>query len=431
MGTTEHTKRLLDLIEKSTSAYHTAEAARELLVEAGFTELFMKDSWTLERGGKYVVKQYGSGLFAFTVGRQAEASDGFRIGAAHGDFPGLHIKPNPEIFADGYVKLDVEGYGSVNLMSWLDRPLSVAGKVALRSENPFEPDVRLVDLKKPVLIIPNVAVHLDREMNKGMELTKQLHMQPIMGLAEKKEDIKDALKGMIAEELGVSAGDILDYELNIYNPEAGMVIGSGEEFLSAPRLDNLTSVEALVSGIEDSVRDRGINVIAVFDHEEIGSRTKQGAASTLLGILLEKIYGSLGFSDMEYKSALMNTLLMSVDVSHALHPAHESKYDPMNKNILNKGFSIKQACSQSYATDSEAIAVVQQICDKEGIAYQKFVNHSDQVGGSTLGNIASAMIPVRTVDMGVPLLAMHSSRELSGVKDQKSLADFLKAYYTI
>ncbi|MCB7304181.1 M18 family aminopeptidase [Bariatricus massiliensis] len=431
MGTTEHTKRLLDLIEKSTSAYHTAEAARELLVEAGFTELFMKDSWTLERGGKYVVKQYGSGLFAFTVGRQAEASDGFRIGAAHGDFPGLHIKPNPEIFADGYVKLDVEGYGSVNLMSWLDRPLSVAGKVALRSENPFEPDVRLVDLKKPVLIIPNVAVHLDREMNKGMELTKQLHMQPIMGLAEKKEDIKDALKGMIAEELGVSAGDILDYELNIYNPEAGMVIGSGEEFLSAPRLDNLTSVEALVSGIEDSVRDRGINVIAVFDHEEIGSRTKQGAASTLLGILLEKIYGSLGFSDMEYKSALMNTLLMSVDVSHALHPAHESKYDPMNKNILNKGFSIKQACSQSYATDSEAIAVVQQICDKEGIAYQKFVNHSDQVGGSTLGNIASAMIPVRTVDMGVPLLAMHSSRELIGVKDQKSLADFLKAYYTI
>ena len=172
-------------------------------------------------------------------------------------------------------------------------------------------------------------------------------------------------------------------------------------------------------------------MIAVFDHEEIGSRTKQGAASTLLGILLEKIYGSLGFSDMEYKSALMNTLLMSVDVSHALHPAHESKYDPMNKNILNKGFSIKQACSQSYATDSEAIAVVQQICDKEGIAYQKFVNHSDQVGGSTLGNIASAMIPVRTVDMGVPLLAMHSSRELIGVKDQKSLADFLKAYYTI
>lgn len=431
MGTTEHTKRLLDLIEKSTSAYHTAEAARELLVEAGFTELFMKDSWTLERGGKYVVKQYGSGLFAFTVGRQAEASHGFRIGAAHGDFPGLHIKPNPEIFADGYVKLDVEGYGGVNLMSWLDRPLSVAGKVALRSENLFEPDVRLVDLKKPVLIIPNVAVHLDREMNKGMELTKQLHMQPIMGLAEKKEDIKDALKGMIAEELGVGAGDILDYELNIYNPEAGMVIGSGEEFISAPRLDNLTSVEALVSGIEDSVRDRGINVIAVFDHEEIGSRTKQGAASTLLGILLEKIYGALGFTDMEYKSALMNTLLMSVDVSHALHPAHESKYDPMNKNILNKGFSIKQACSQSYATDSEAIAVVQQICDKEGIAYQKFVNHSDQVGGSTLGSIASAMIPVRTVDMGVPLLAMHSSRELMGVKDQKSLADFLKAYFTI
>ena len=431
MGTTEHTKRLLDLVARSTSAYHTAEAARELLVDAGFTELLMKDCWKLERGGKYVVKQYGSGLFAFTVGTRAAASDGFRIGAAHGDFPGLHIKPNPEIFADGYVKLNVEGYGGVNLMSWLDRPLSVAGKVALRSDNPFEPDVRLVDLKRPILIIPNVAVHLDREMNKGMELTKQLHMQPIMGLADKKEDVKGALERMIAEELSVKEGDILDYELNIYNPEEGMVIGAGGEFISAPRLDNLTSVEALVSGIEDSVRESGINVIAVFDHEEIGSRTKQGAASTLLGILLEKIYGALGFTDMEYKSALMSTLLMSVDVSHALHPAHESKYDPMNKNILNKGFSIKQACSQSYATDSEAIAVVQQICEKEGIAYQKFVNHSDQVGGSTLGSIASAMIPVRTVDMGVPLLAMHSSRELMGVKDQKSLADFLKAYYSM
>lgn len=430
MGT-EHTQRLLDLTAKSTSAYHTAEAAKELLVEAGFTELFMKDSWTLEKGGKYVVKQYGSGLFAFTVGRQAEASDGFRIGAAHGDFPGLHIKPNPEIFADGYVKLDVEGYGGVNLMSWLDRPLSVAGKVALRSDALFEPEVRLVDMKRPVLIIPNVAVHLDREMNKGMELTKQLHMQPIMGLSDSKEGMKGTLDRMLAEELGVSSGDILDYELNIYNPEPGMVIGAGEEFISAPRLDNLTSVEALVSGIEDSVRDRGVNVIAVFDHEEIGSRTKQGAGSTLLGILLEKIYSALGFTDGEYRRALMNTLLMSVDVSHALHPAHEAKYDPMNKNILNKGFSIKQACSQSYATDSEAIAIVQQICDKEGIAYQKFVNHSDQVGGSTLGSIASAMIPVRTVDVGVPLLAMHSSRELMGVKDQQSLADFLKAYYTL
>lgn len=431
MGITKHTERLLELVAKSTSAYHTAEAARELLVDAGFTELFMRDSWTLEKGGKYVVKQYGSGLFAFTVGTQVKASDGFRIGAAHGDFPGLHIKPNPEIFADGYVKLNVEGYGGANLMSWLDRPLSVAGKVALRSDNPFEPDVRLVDLKKPVLIIPNVAVHLEREMNKGMELNKQLHMQPLMGLAGDKESIKGALESLIARELGVNTEDILDYELNIYNPEEGLLVGMNEEFISAPRLDNLTSVEALVSGIEDSVRESGINVIAVFDHEEIGSRTKQGAASTLLGILLEKIYDALGFTETEYKSALMDTLLMSVDVSHALHPAHEKKYDPLNKNILNKGFSIKQACSQSYATDSEAIAIVQQICEKEGIAYQKFVNHSDQVGGSTLGSIASAMIPVRAVDMGVPLLAMHSSRELMGVRDQESLSDFLKAYYTL
>lgn len=431
MDTTKQTERLLNFIGKSTSAYHTVKTGKEELLAAGFEELALKNSWELRPGGKYVVEQYGSGLFAFTIGRQVKAEDGFRIGAAHGDFPGLHVKPNPEMFDDGYLRLNVEGYGGINLMSWLDRPLSAAGKVAIRSEDPFKPEVRLVDLEEPVLVIPNIAVHLDREMNKGMELTKQVKMLPIMGLADKKEDVKGFFERKLAEKLGVAAEDILDYELNIYNLDKGIVMGAGQEFISSPRLDNLTSVVALISGIEDSVRERGINVMVVFDHEEVGSRTKQGAGSTLLNLLLEKIYASLGFTELQYKSALMETLLMSVDVSHALHPAYESKYDPSNKNILNKGFSIKQACAQSYATDSEAIAIVQQICEKEQIPYQKFVNHSDQAGGSTLGSIASAMIPVRTVDLGVPLLAMHSSRELMGAKDQESLAAYLKAYYTL
>lgn len=204
-----------------------------------------------------------------------------------------------------------------------------------------------------------------------------------------------------------------------------------EEFLSAPRLDNLTSVQALVDGILEGERKEGLNVIAIFDHEEVGSRTKQGAGSMMLPYLLEKIYLSLGGSEQMYKNALAEGLLMSVDVSHGFHPSYGGKYDPTNKNMLNQGFCIKEACSQSYATDSEAVGIVQQICEKEQIPYQKFVNRSDVTGGGTLGSIASAMLPVRTVDLGVPLLAMHSSRELMGAKDQESLTRFIKAYFSL
>lgn len=219
--------------------------------------------------------------------------------------------------------------------------------------------------------------------------------------------------------------------MNLYNADRAEKIGLHEEFLSAPRLDNLTSVQALVDGILEGERKEGLNVIAIFDHEEVGSRTKQGAGSMMLPYLLEKIYLSLGGSEQMYKNALAEGLLMSVDVSHGFHPSYGGKYDPTNKNMLNQGFCIKEACSQSYATDSEAVGIVQQICEKEQIPYQKFVNRSDVTGGGTLGSIASAMLPVRTVDLGVPLLAMHSSRELMGAKDQESLTRFIKAYFSL
>ena len=421
--------RLEALIQEATSPYHTVRAAKKHLIAAGFEALTDGVPWTLTPGKKYVTSPYGSCLIAFSVGTDAQAQDGFRIGAAHGDFPGFRIKPRPQMEKDGYIRLNAEGYGGVNHMSWLDRPLSLAGKIVLRSEDPFAPDVRLADFGKPLLTIPNVAVHLLRDMNKGMELKKQTQMLPLIGLTGE-EATADLLTQMLAEHLSCEPEEILDYELNLYNTESGSLIGVNDAFYQAPRLDDLTSVQALLDALASADRAHGINVLVVFDHEEVGSRTKQGADSTLFTLILKKIYRSLGWSDGEYEDALRASLMMSVDVAHALHPAYESHYDPINKNIMGKGFSIKQACSQSYATDSEAIAIVQQICDAKKIPYQKFVNHSDERGGGTLGSIAGALLPVRCVDIGVPILAMHSARETMGTADQKALTDYLTAFYS-
>lgn len=424
-------EQLLTFTKKAVSQFHTVSAAEEYLTEQGFSPLALRDVWTLERGGKYYMKHHDSTLFAFTVGEAFQKEDSFRIGAAHGDFPGFRIKPHADMKTDGYLKLNVEPYGGVNLSSWMDRPLSLAGRVAIKGKDPFHPEVRLVDFEKPVVTIPNVAVHLDRDLcSKGTELNKQTQMLPIAGLLSSYEELDgNIFVSLVAEKLNVKESDILDYELNVYNAEEGETIGFRDEFLSGPRLDNVTGVYALVKAITEGRRKEGVNLIAVFDHEEIGSRSKQGAASTVLPIILEKIYDAFGYSSIDYKSAIADGLMMSVDVSHGLHPNYEGKYDPTNHNILNHGFSIKQACSQGYATDSEAVAVVESICQAYEIPYQKFVNRSDGTAGGTLGSIASALLPVRTVDIGVPLLAMHSAREMMGWKDQCSINAYLTHFF--
>lgn len=422
--------RLFDLLQKGTSQFHTVLAAKETLIKEGFEELELKENWQITRGGKYLFSHHCSTLFAFTIGKSFRAEDGFRIAASHGDFPGFRIKPNAGMEVKGYLQLNTEGYGGAILSSWLDRPLSVAGRVVLKSDDVFKPRVQFIDLEKPVLIIPNLAIHFNREMNKGVELRKQVEMLPIYGTASE-ELTKDGFLKAVAEALGVEKEDILDYELTVYNTDKPEIVGLKDEFVSAPRLDNLTSTQAIMEGIVNSQRVQGLNMMVVFDHEEIGNCSKQGAASTLLSTVLEKIYVSLGMTKTDYVNALEDSLFMSVDVSHAYHPNYGAKYDMTNQHVLNQGFAIKEAAGQSYATDSEAIAIVQQICEKEKIAYRKFVKHSDLAGGGTLGAISSAMLPIRTVDMGVPILAMHSSRETMGVKDYESLVDFMEAYYRL
>lgn len=424
-------ENLFTLIEKGVSPFQVVEAARERLEEAGFEELHLDSAWGISFGKKYYMVHHGTTLIAFTLSEDLHYRDNFRMAAAHTDFPGLRIKPNPEVETKGYEQLNVEVYGGAILNTWLDRPLGVAGKVALRSDNVFAPKIVYFQSKNPILTIPNLAIHMNREVNKGVELNRQKDMLPIAGIADHKEVDREFFMEYLSTELEVAAKDILDFDLFLYNDEAPRFVGIREDMISAPRLDNLTSVNALLDGIIEGNRRSGINLIALFDHEEIGSRTKQGAGSMLLRDVLEKMQYAVGRDNCQVKEAIYRSMMLSVDVAHALHPNQSGKADITNQPVLNQGFCIKEAGNQSYATDSEVIAIVQQICEKEKIAYQKFANRSDMPGGSTLGSIASSFLPVNTVDIGIPLLAMHSARELMGREDMEALSKFITSYFSI
>ena len=424
-------EKLVNLIKEGTSPCHVVKNVEKQFREAGYEELPLNKAWNLTKGGRYYTVAYGSTLLAFSVGKSAEETGGMRIAAAHTDFPGLRLKQNPEIVKKGYAQLNVEVYGGAILNTWLDRPLSAAGKVALKSDDLFRPRIRLVDFEKPLFVIPNLAIHLDREINKGKELNRQKEMLPVAGIAGE-EMAEGYFRWLLAEKLKVNAEDILDYELGLYNMDCPVFTGFDEKsmYLSAPRIDNLSGVQAIVSGMLDAGRD-GVNVAAFFDHEEIGSRTKQGAGSQFLAMALEKISLGLSRNRSAFLEEIWDSMLLSVDVGHAFHPNYPEKMDPTNQSPLNGGLCIKEACTQSYATDSRAVAAIQQICQKEGIPYTKYFNRSDGTSGGTLGSIASALVPVPTVDVGIPILAMHSARELMGVEDEKALAELIRAYYSV
>ena len=387
---------LLGLVQKSVSPWHTAAAAVERLERAGFVRLDMRDCWQLVQGGRYYTEVFGSTVLAFAIGGGDLAEPGsLRLAAAHTDFPGLRLKPSAGIVKDGYGILNVEPYGGMILHSWQDRPLSIAGRVAVRGEKAFSPVVRLVDFARPLLVIPELAIHMNRKVNEGTAIKKQKEMLPLMAVLGK-EGEKSFFEAWLAGEIGCCREDILSYEVNLYPYEAGCQLGMAGEMVSAPRLDNITSVEACLQGMEAAAAAgqdwQGIRLAGLFDNEEIGS------------------------------------FMLSVDVAHGLQPNYPEKYDATNRPVLNGGVVLKQAASQSYAGDAEAVAIVSAICQQEGIACQRFVNHSDEPGGSTLGSIASALVPMRTMDIGVPLLSMHSARETMGAWDQESLNQLLKAF---
>ncbi|TGY97350.1 M18 family aminopeptidase [Petralouisia muris] len=423
-------EKLFHLVEKGTSAVMVVQEAARQLKEAGFEELSFSTGWGLTENGRYYVRHHDTALFAFTIGARAEFRKAVRIGAAHTDFPCLRIKPNPDISAGGYGQVNVEVYGGAILNTWLDRPLSISGRVALQSEDVLHPEIRYLSVERPLLVIPNLAIHMNREINKGLELNKQTDMLPILGLIDENLKEQKMLMDFLGKELQVEPEKILDYELWAYCAEKPRYTGIQEEFILSPRLDNLTSVQSLLTGLIRGKREIGLNVAAFFDHEEVGSRTKQGAGSLMLLTLLEKINASLGKTEEQMRQRLYDAFFLSVDVAHGLHPNQMGKMDLTNKPVLGRGLCIKEAGSQSYATDCEAVAVIEQICRKYKIPYQKFVNRSDLAGGGTLGSIASSILSVRTVDLGVPVLAMHSAVETMGAADMKALTRLMTAYYS-
>lgn len=428
-------RELLEFINKSTSPWHTVEAAAEKLSDAGFSEISWDSRWKLEVGGKYFTKVFGSSIFAFVVGKKWISDDvkekgQLRISAAHTDFPGFRLKPQSGIVKEGYGVVNIEGYGGMILSTWQDRPLSLAGKIALRTADPFAPEIVLVDFARPLMTIPSLAIHMNKKANDGFALNKQKEMLPLAAVLGEKAD-KKFMDDFLADELGVKAEEILSYELNFYPYEGGCQLGIASELVSSPRLDNITSCMACLNGIINADADKGLSIAALFDNEEIGSRTKQGAASTVMNQLLERIYAGFGKNNEDMWADVAGGFMLSVDVAHGVHPNYTDKADPTNRPVLNGGVVLKEAASQSYAGDTEAIAVVRGLCESNSIPCQQFVNRNDIPGGSTLGSIASAMLPIRTMDIGVPILAMHSARETMGAADQKALNDLLKIFYKL
>ncbi len=421
---------LLHMVEVSSSPYHAVQEVINQLKGAGAKELKANDIWKVENEGLYYINMYGTTLIAFHIHENPQLSDGFRIGIAHTDWPCLRIKPNPDMTTGVYRKLNVEVYGGPLLSSWLDRPLSVAGRVVCKGDSVFAPKECFIDFKRPILTIPNVAIHMNRDINSGYKWNAQTDLLPILGFVQEKLESKDYFLNILAKELKIEPDQILDYDLYIYNAEKGCIVGVEEDMISAPRLDNLTSCQACLYGILNGRRKNGIDVIALFDNEECGSASKQGADSEMFAYILEKLALSLGWTREQYLAKIFGSVVISADVAHAIHPNHPEKCDVTNKPAMNAGFCIKMEANQRYATDGNAIAIVESLCKKYKIQYSKFANRSDIRGGSTIGSIISGFIPAKTIDVGVPLLAMHSARELMAADSQCQLNTFMKAFFT-
>ncbi len=428
----EFARSLIDFIDNGPSPFHVVKEAEELLCEKGFEELKLSDSWTLEKEGKYFVKSNSSALIAFRVGKGNLEEDGFKLIGAHTDSPTFRIKPKPEIDVEGkYLKLNTEVYGGPILSTWFDRPLSLAGRIAVRTQNPLRPKEVIVDMEDPIMIIPNLAIHMNRKVNEGVNINPQVDTLPLLSMIEEGFEKEDYLVKLIGERTGIKPEDILDFDLFLYTTEKGSLIGPKEEFISIGKLDNLAMVHAGLHGIIDSQAHNATRVLACFDNEEVGSTTKQGAASPLLRTVLERIAISFGKSREDYYRALANSFMISADMAHALHPNNTGKNDLTNKPVINGGPVIKIAASQAYTSDSMSIAVYESICKSAGIPVQKFVNRSDERGGSTIGPISTSQLNIPSVDIGNPILAMHSVRELGGVFDHYNVYRSFKEFYEI
>lgn len=416
------TGELFDFIESSPSCFHVVDNMRQILERQGYERLLESEPWELCGGGKYYVTRNGSAMIAFRV--PSGAAQSFQIMASHSDSPCFKIKENPEMEAEKhYVKLNVEKYGGMLMAPWFDRPLSVAGRVLVKEDGRIA--AKLVNIDRDLLVIPNLAIHMNREVNDGVKYSAQKDMLPLYG----DETAKGGFMKLVAETAGVDEASILGHDLFLYNRMPGSVWGAKEEYMSIGKLDDLQCVFASLQGFLSARENACIPVHCVFDNEEVGSETKQGAASTFLYDTLANICEALGKTMAEYRRMLARSLMLSADNAHGVHPNYPEKACPTNRPYLNGGIVIKYSANQKYTTDAVAAALFKEICARAEAPYQNYVNHSDVPGGSTLGNISGTQVALNTVDIGLAQLAMHSPYETAGVKDTEYLLRAAREFF--
>ncbi len=419
----EVNQELLAFLDASPNAFFAVDNIRKMLITSGYTELKEADAWKLNVGEKYFVVRNGSAIAAFQIPKQDFT--GFQIMASHADSPAFKVKPNADIEVENaYLKLNVEKYGGAILSPWLDRPLSAAGRIAVAVEDGVE--MRLVNLDRDLMIIPNLAIHMNREVNSGYKFRIQKDLLPLFSEKEWGKEWLD----LVAEEAGVKKEDILDTDLFLYDRMRGTTLGANREFIACGRLDDLQCAFASVKGFLAAEPMDSVPVCCIFDNEEVGSGTKQGAAGTFLRDVLHRINDGMGRSEENFLRAVASGFMVSADNAHAIHPNHGETSDPTNRPILNHGIVIKYNANQKYTTDAVSGALFRKICERAGVPYQTFVNQSDQAGGSTLGNIAQSQISLNTVDIGLPQLSMHSPYETAGAKDTAYLAEAARVLFS-
>lgn len=417
-----HVKQLFKFIENSPSCFHAIKTITEELKNEGFVEIKEKDTWQIEKGKKYYVTRNLSSVIAFKIPQNDFKS--FHIVASHSDSPTFKIKANAEIeVKNKYVKLNTEKYGGMICSTWFDRPLSIAGRILVKENNAVK--THLVNIDKDLVIIPNLAIHMNREVNDGYTYNAQIDMLPLYG----DNSSKGSLMKTIAKEAEVEEESILDTDLFLYNRMNGTKIGSNEEYISSPRLDDLECAFTSLSAFLSENTSNSASVYCVFDNEEVGSGTKQGADSTFLYDVLRRINISLGKTEEDYYRLISSSFMVSADNAHALHPNYTDKSDLTNKVYMNDGIVIKYNANQKYTTDAVSASIFKTICDSVDVPYQTFTNRSDILGGSTLGNISNAHVSLNTIDIGLAQLAMHSTYETAGAKDVTYMIDAIKAFY--
>ena len=413
--------KLIDFLNTSYTAFHAVENVKNKLLSQGFTQLWEGEKWKLEKGGKYFVTKNDSSVIAFKVPKNEYV--GFNIVASHSDSPTFKVKENAELEKAGFICLNTERYGGMIMSTWFDRPLSVAGRIIVKDEKGFT--AKLVNVDKDWLIIPNLAIHMDRTVNDGKKYNAQTDMLPVMS------DIsgKGRFEEIVAKAAGVEKEDIVAKDLFLYVRGKAGFVGLDDEFICGPKLDDLQCAFTSLEGFAASGKSDSIAVLAIFDNEEVGSGTKQGAASTLLYDTLTRINSALGYDGEKYICALTNSFMISADNAHSLHPNYAQIADPTNRPVVNKGVAVKHSANQKYTTDAVSNAIFKEIAAKAGAQLQHFANRSDVIGGSTLGNISNTQVALNTVDIGLPQFAMHSCFETAGAKDTEDFAKICKVFY--